>query len=108
MRQDRQVIDSYLRAPESLLPLQMLLFTKAALYPQLFNKEPESWFSWGLNQQPLAQHTGTYPIELARQLEVISLSIFPISLVAVALSLPILMYTEHLTLLASLFSSALY
>ena len=87
--------------------LQMLLFTKAALSPQLFNKEPECWFSWGLNQQPLAQCTGTYPIELTRQLEVMSLSIFPISLVAVALSLPILMYTEHLTLL-SLFSSASY
>ena len=87
--------------------LQMLLFTKAALSPQLFNKEPDCWFSWGLNQQPLAQCTGTYPIELTRQLEVMSLSIFPISLVAVALSLPILTYTEHLTLL-SLFSSASY
>ena len=87
--------------------LKMLLFTKAALSLQLFNKEPECWFSWGLNQQPLAQHTGTYPIELTRQLEVMSLSIFQISLVAVALSLPILMYTEHLTL-ESLFSSALY
>ena len=39
----------------------MLLFTKAALYPQLF-KEPEGCFSWGLNQQPLPQHT--CPIEL--------------------------------------------
>ena len=62
--------------------LQMLLFTKAALYPQLF-KEPECWFSWGLNQQPLAQHTRAYPIELSGQLEVMSLSVLPISLVAV-------------------------
>ena len=60
----------------------MLLFTKAALYPQLF-KEPECWFSWGLNRQPLPQHISTNPIELIGQLEVISLSILPISLVAV-------------------------
>ena len=78
VRGDRQFIDR-----KSNL-LQMLL-KKAALSPQLF-KEPECWFSWGLNQQPLAQHTTAYPIELTRQLEVMSLSIFPISLVAVAFS----------------------
>ena len=83
VRQDRQVIDSYLRTPESLTFCKiMLLFTKAALYPQLF-KEPECWFSWGLNRQPLPQHTSTNPIELIGQLEVMSLSILPISLVAV-------------------------
>ena len=60
----------------------MLLFTKAALYPQLF-KEPECWFSWGLNRQPLPPHTSANPIELIGQLEVMSLSILPISLVAV-------------------------
>lgn len=69
----------------------MLLFTKAALYPQLF-KEPEGWFSWGLNQQPLPQHT--CPIELMGQLEVMSLSILPISLVAVGSS-----FITHLNIL---------
>ena len=62
--------------------LQMLLFTKAALYPLLF-RELECWFSWGLNRQPLPQHTRANPIELIGQLEVMSLSILPISLVAV-------------------------
>ena len=73
--------------------LQMLLFTKAALYPQLF-KEPECWFSWGLNRQPLPQHTSTNPIELIGQLEVMSLYQyfqFPLLLLA-ALSLPILIF----------------
>ena len=60
----------------------MLLFTKAALYPQLF-RELECWFSWGLNRKPLPQHTSANPIELIGQLEVMSLSILPISLVAV-------------------------
>ena len=74
--------------------LQMLLFTKDALYPLLF-RELECWFSWGLNRQPLPQHTTANPIELIGQLEVMSLSILPISLDAVelaALSLPILIF----------------
>ena len=72
----------------------MLLFTKAALYPLLF-REPECWFSWGLNRQPLPQHTNANPIELIGQLEVMSLSILPISLVAVGSP-----FITHLNILA--------
>ena len=60
---DRQFIDSYLRGPESLTFCRCYYFT---LCPQLF-KEPECWFSWGLNQQPLAQHTGLHLSNRANQ-----------------------------------------